>query len=186
MNRLARIQKSAGFTLIEMLIVLLIAAILLSAAVPAYQGQVQSGRMSAASRDMLSNLMSAKSESVARNEFVTVCKRNTTATGCLASGDWGQGWVSFIDADGDGAFEVGDEIIQVHDALPNTLTARATAQIQNRITFRPNGQTHFTGTQTIVVCDENGFGDKARAVVISVIGKVSILPGNESGQADCL
>jgi type IV fimbrial biogenesis protein FimT len=177
---------ASGFTIIEMLIVMAIASVLLSAAVPSYQNQVKGSRMTAATTDLLSNLMAAKAESVGRNEYITVCMRNADATGCTTTGDWGQGWISFLDADGDGSFDVGDEVIQKHAPLAVNVSAIGTEQIEDFITFRPNGQTHFSGTQSLVICDDRGFGDKARAVVITIMGKAMIVPASESGQTNCL
>lgn len=177
---------NSGFTIIELLAVMAIAAVLLSAAIPTYQNQIKGSRMNAASMDLLGNLMAAKAESVSRSEYVTVCKRNIDATGCLETGDWGQGWISFLDADGDGSFEVGDEVIQVHEPLGHSLGARGTRQIEDFITFRPNGQTHFSGTQTLIFCDDRGFGAAARGLVITIMGKAMIVPANESGYSNCV
>ncbi len=177
-----RKTHASGFTLIELMIVLAIAAALLVMVVPSFRNQIQNSRMSAATSDLLGSFMSAKAESSARGEFVTVCKRNVGATACVTTGDWEQGWLTFIDVDGDGVVDGGEEIIQVHRALAEGITARG---IDDGITYRPNGMTNLTATQTLVFCDDRGFGDFARGLVVSILGKGSILKAADSGAGDC-
>jgi len=179
-------SHASGFTLIELMIVLAIAATLLVMVVPSFQNQILNSRMSAATSDLLGSFMSAKAESSGRSDFVTVCKRNVAGSGCVTSGNWDQGWLTFVDSDGDGVVDGGEQIIQIHRALPEGTTARGTAQIANLITYRPNGMTSLTATQTLVLCDKRGFGDFARGVVVSILGKGSILKAADAGQGDCL
>lgn len=179
-------RRGAGYTLIELMIVLVIAAILLAIGVPSYRTQSLNGRMTAATSDLLGTLAYARAESTGRSDFVTVCTRNADATGCVTTGGWEQGWLTFVDADADGTVDGGDEILRIHDPLQDGTTARGTAQILNRVTFRPNGLTSLTSTQTLVFCDERGFGPNARAVVTSILGKGSIMLASDAAQTTCL
>lgn len=178
-------KPTAGFTLLELMIALVIAAILLAAAVPSFQGQIRNSRMSAASNDLVSSLMTAKSESVARNNGVSICKRNVAGTGCLTTGGWEQGWIIFVDTDADGTVD-GEEILYLHEALPSSITARGTSLAANRVIYRPNGLTNLTNTQAIVLCDERGFGVNARGIIITILGRSSSMIANETSQTGCL
>ena len=187
--RVKTIQAGAGmtgFTLIELMLTILVAAVLLSLAIPSYRVQILNSRMAAATNDMMGSFHSAKSESVGRSNFITMCKRNAGGTACVNTGGWEQGWLIFADDDGDGAVDGGEEILYAHGELEAGITARGTAQVTDRVTYRPNGLTNLTSTQVIVLCDERGFGADSRGLVLTVVGKASSLPGPDTAQVTCL
>lgn len=178
---------AGGFSLMELVIVLAIGAFLVAMAVPAYRGQIDNSRLSAAASDFLSSMMLAKAESIGRTDNITLCISNVNADNCLTSGGWEQGWLIFIDLDGDGEFDVGDdEIIQIHRSLNEGMTARGTPQLSDRITFAPNGLTNLSGNQTIMICDARGFNKDSRGIIVSILGKGSILSYEDTGQTTCL
>lgn len=177
--------NSEGYTLLEMLIALVIGVILLTIAVPSFQTQIRNARVSAAANDLVGSLMLTKSESIKRNSFVSICKRNIAATECLSTGGWEQGWLVFVDSDADGVID-DEEIIYEQEALPATLTFRGTSEATNRVTYRPNGLTNLTTTQTIVLCDKRGFGDDARGIIITILGKGSSMRATDTAQTTCL
>lgn len=77
-----RSQKSLryrGFTLIELVIVLVIAAIALALAVPAYQNIIEKRQTTAKAEELASFLASAQGESVKMNRRVSVATRYTDA-----------------------------------------------------------------------------------------------------------
>lgn len=180
--------NAGGYTLVELMAVLAIASTLLVVAVPTFQNQVRNARMTAASTDLLSNFMFARAESIGRNNFVTVCKRNIDADACVVGDEWGweKGWITFVDENGDGSVDSGDEVIQIHDELHNEITAYGTGGITERITYRSNGMTSLNSTQAIVVCDKRGFGENARAIVVSILGKASVLKASDTAIRNCV
>ncbi len=82
----------AGFTLIELMVVIAIVAIMASLATPAFTEMLQRNRLSAASSALQVSLSLARSEAVKRgaDARVTVAA-NTTA------GVWTNGWTVFVD-----------------------------------------------------------------------------------------
>ena len=74
---------SRGFTLIELMLVVAVAAALTAAALPSYNDFVRNQRVKTSSFDVFSTLVYARSEAVTRNASVTV-----TPTG----GSWTSGW----------------------------------------------------------------------------------------------
>lgn len=172
--------------MIELMAVLAIASALLVVAIPMFRTQVQNSRMSAAATDLLSTLMSAKAEAVGRNYPVQVCIRNEAADGCANNGQWEDGWLAYVDANDDGALDAGEDILQIHSPLSAGTTARATGTLANSVTYRPNGLTSLSGTESLVICDARGFGTNSRILTVSILGKVSILKVEESGVGTCL
>lgn len=77
-------RRSAGFTITELMIVVLIVAVLAMLAVPSMRDMIRNQRVKTASFDVFAGLVLARSEAIKRNISVTL-----TPNG----GDWTQGWV---------------------------------------------------------------------------------------------
>lgn len=92
-----------GFTIIELLIVVGIAAILAAIAVPTLRDTFNDFRQRSALAQLASDLNQARGEAIKRNSRVLVCVRNTAGTDCSASTNWLTGWVACIDANSDNA-----------------------------------------------------------------------------------
>lgn len=183
-----RRRHATGYTLIELMAVLAIASALLVIAIPMFRTQVQNSRMSAAATDLLSTFMSAKSEAVGRNNLVTVCISNEAADGCadIDNVQWEDGWLTFVDVNDNGARDDDEDILQIHPPLSAGTTARATGSLANSVTYRPNGLTSLSGTESLVICDARGFSVSARILTVSILGKVSILKVEETEVGTCL
>jgi type IV fimbrial biogenesis protein FimT len=77
--------QAAGFTLVELMIVLAVFATLVGAALPAYDSFVRNQRVKTASFEIFSTLMLARSEAITRNSAVTVEPTSGTT-------NWASGW----------------------------------------------------------------------------------------------
>lgn len=87
-----------GFTLLELLIAIAVAAILLAVAVPSYQGLVQRNSLTANVNDLVGDLNYARSEAVTRGQDVYICSSNDQSN-CNAGTDWSKGWVVYAATD---------------------------------------------------------------------------------------
>lgn len=77
-------KRSSGFTLIEALIVIVIVAILLAIAAPAFLNLIERQRVVSVASDLYASLLLARSEAQKRNGTVSVTATNGS--------DWSQGW----------------------------------------------------------------------------------------------
>ena len=105
----------AGFTLIEALVAIAIAAIILGIAVPNFQDFMRNTRVTSQTNDFVLALALAKSEAVKRNRPVIVCS-SSNSTSCASSVNWHSGWIVYEDSDGDGTVDA-NEILQVRGTL---------------------------------------------------------------------
>lgn len=78
-----RRDRQRGLTLIEFLVTMMVAAVLLGLAVPGFQQLVSAQRLRAASFNLVTDLMLARSEAVKRRVAVQIVP---------AADGWGQGW----------------------------------------------------------------------------------------------
>lgn len=109
-----RIRSSAGFTLIELMIVIAIVGILLLVVAPDFGRFLADGRVNAAKDKLISSISLARTEAIKRGEQVVVCRANAAATSCAGSGitatteSWADGWLVFADADADETLDAGE------------------------------------------------------------------------------
>src|SRR5262245_54788327 len=108
-SRARRRHGADGFTLIEMMVTIAIAALLFAIGVPMFRNASLGARLSAGANNLLASVQLARSEAIKRNVQVTLCASSDGAT-CAAAGGWEQGWI-IIDPDGD--------LIQRQESLPN-------------------------------------------------------------------
>lgn len=102
-------KKNSGFTLIELMVTISVAAILAAVAIPSMQDLIARNQITSANNELVAATMYARSEAVLRGQSVRVCNSNTTTASSMSSitcsGDdsWASGWIVFVDADGDDA-----------------------------------------------------------------------------------
>jgi type IV fimbrial biogenesis protein FimT len=115
----ASIAHLRGFTLIELMVVISIAAIMAMIGVPALQGTLNDFRQRGAASLLVSDLNLARAEAIKRNSRVLMCVRNTAGTGCGTSSNWLTGWVICTDSDASGVCDTGTA------SSPNPLVVRS-------------------------------------------------------------
>lgn len=179
-----RIQS--GFTLYELLITMLIVGVVLSYGIPNMLQFNQNGRMTSTANDLHAAFHLARSESSRAKTNITVCpSANATAAAANCGGTWNQGFIVFVDEDGDlnrsGATET---VLRSHGPIPASLTL-AIAGDATYFSYsstglgRPNVGGN-TAVSQVVMCDERGTitaaggNSAARLFVATPLGRATI------------
>jgi type IV fimbrial biogenesis protein FimT len=138
-------KVSAGFTLLELMVVITIVAILMALGVPSYRYVTNSNRMSGEVNALLGDLQFARSEAIKEGATVTVCPTsNPSATPpiCNAgSSEWDKGWIVTSPT-------VTPNVLRIQQAFANTSDSFQSVGNQTSITFDRNGFANATPALT--------------------------------------
>lgn len=126
-----------GFTLIEVMTVVIILGVVLALAIPSYTGAVNGSRLTSTANELLASLKQARAEAIRRNQRVVVCP-SVNGTSCATN--WSQGWLVFEDTNRDDAVSGGEEIIAVATPAAGTQVLPSPAiSGTHRIRYSPDG-----------------------------------------------
>ncbi len=168
-------MKNSGFTLLELLITLAIIALVTAIAAPSMTAFVENDRLITQINTLTSHLNYARSEAVLRHTQIGVCSSSNT-TSCNGA-DWNDGWLVFVDTNGDSSFTVGEEVLKVQQTLEGSSTTLTTT-IGNTVVFDTRGfAPNMAGTFSL--CDHRGVSE-LRSLSLSNTGRV-----RKDGAAAC-
>ena len=158
-------RVTAGYSLLELLLTLAVAATALLVAVPSFEAFVARSRQTAEIDALFHALYLARKESIMRRQVVSLCP-SPDGRQCAPGRDWSAGWLMFENRDRDEPPEVdaGEPVLEAHAVAPGV---RLTANRQG-FTLR---STYLRATNgTFVACDA---ADRvpAKALVVSWTGR---------------
>ncbi len=154
----------SGFTLVELMIALAVAAVLLGLAVPSFREMVIQNRLTSSANEFMATLNFARSEAIRRGQSVWLCKSLDGATCQVGGNKWETGWLVFLDKNGDEKWTTGDEVLRVWPALPQGFTLRPNNNFDNYLRYTARGEANNLGT--FAICYNNQrIG--AKAIVIT-------------------
>ena len=165
MNRFA---TSRGFTIVELMIAIAIAAILLAVAVPSFTRFAQQRAVSLKTVQVRNALELARGLALSQHQVWTVCTVDA-ANSCVASG--GLRLVIFRDDNGDNDLSVGETLQQEIDI--NSIELQLSASFgRDFMRFAGNGEALESGN--FEVCSANQSVDYGRRVIVFRSGRIRL------------
>ncbi len=178
-----------GLSLVEVLVVMAIAAILLGIGAPVFTATIASARTSAAANSLLAALELARAEALRRGAPVAVCRAaDAAATACgaaAASADWSAGWIVWVDDGANaGVIDSNEELLR-REHESGTGPGRRVEVIGNRsfVRYGPNGLREGDGGAVValqvayrdVAAGEPSIQD--RCLRVSLLGQARVVRG---------
>jgi type IV fimbrial biogenesis protein FimT len=178
-------RNQLAFTLMELMVVLSIAGVLLTLAIPNIRNFLKNNKMTGVANDMLTSLAIARNESIKLQQPVALCASTNpkAANPTCTSGTFNSGWVVFVDANNNGLHDAGERIVSVREALDTQISAGAdNAYIVSYAATgftQPSPGGRIASTQ-VAMCDDRhntataGNLSAARGVAINVTGRARV------------
>lgn len=160
------LKKNFGFTLLELMLVVAIASIIAVLAAPSFSSSIKKNRLESIQREMLSALKLARNEAIARGNQVTVCGSADQST---CSGSWHQGWITFVDEDGDGDRASTETLVDAQYGLTGITTGAGSSL--EFVSYMPTGIKTIAGQFDIGFCDaDENSSIGGKSVLVTSVG----------------
>lgn len=162
-----------GFTLLELLVTIAIAAVIMGIAVPGFMTAIKNNRLTATVNDFVAALNIARSEAVKRGYRVSVCVSSDGATCAAAGVSWDQGWLVFADANNNNTFDAAEAPpLKVFAGVSGRqITIVGSTVVQSRVTYSQTGQGVIpVGAKVIKFCDDR-MGNFGKTITFNTLGR---------------
>lgn len=166
MSTTATTASQRGFTIVELMVSLAVAAILIGFALPAFNDFIDQRRMASRANDMILAINYARSEAARRGEQVSVQAANPQG-----DNEWGGGYCVVAGTPGNCNGDVLRRFAPVDDA-----TFDATGPLNGRfaLTYSPRGILVGGAAGGLRLCSTDEDVDPGRLVTISFTGRPEV------------
>lgn len=165
-------RTQSGYNIVELLVTLVVASVLVTAATPSLSAFFRTNRLASATNEVVLALQLARAEAARRGRPVSVC-RSLDGASCALGTAWAPGWIVFQDANATGnpsATAAGAELIRVFEGVDDSvlLTGPSFAR------FSADGSANVTAGSEVRfdVRVEDCQGQQRRRVMINRLGRV--------------
>lgn len=172
-------SRSAGYTLVELMVVLTLAVILGALTVPSMRTMLQNGRLTSAANDLLASINRARTEALKQQVPTAVCfTANPSAANPVCDYAAARGWIVFVDSNGDWAYQSNEAILERHGTIDTSVTVKADGDAV--VAFSATGfatpSAAHQALRNVAFCDARGVvasgaSSTARALVIATTGR---------------
>lgn len=156
----SRMSSAAGFTLIELMVTLTIAALLLTLALPSFRDSIRSNRIATTTNQLIASIALARSEAIRTTHGASLCASDD---GVDCGGDWADGVLVWADRDDDSVVDTGEAVRYVQLGQGLALTADVTT-----VEFNGRGTVAAGATPTFTLQPESGDCPASRMLVTTL------------------
>lgn len=157
-------MKNSGFTFVELMITIAIAAILLLIGVPSFKEMTSNSNMTSSGNEMVGAFNYARMEAVKRGNTVFLGQRDGLT--------WTDGLVVWVDADADSSYDSGEEL-RFYEAFSSATSVDVSDDDEGNelksFAFKASGEANKEGI--LKLCDDRS-GEQGRQIEILLSGAV--------------
>lgn len=156
-------MRNSGFTLMELMVTLALAAVILSIGAPSFNEFRRNNRLTGVGNEFLGAVQTARTEAIKRQVPVAVCPSGnpTDAAATCTAGPF-SGWIVFVDTDNDCDRDAAEDVVRVGPTIDPAVTAASTGICAS---FGANGfRQNIPGRDTAgntLFCDDRGMAEQA-------------------------
>ena len=183
--------NAEGYSLIETLFMLFILAVLCSTVAFSFKGLQNRAKLQAVSEELLSDVLSARTEALRRERRVTLCVAtiDTAAqavlpTRCAANGSataWHHGWLVFEDANSNAVWDEGEDLIKQRLRISPQVSATGNNTVSRFVSFGASGRSlSLNGAfqaGTITICERDAKAKEGWLLVVNAVGRARLDKG---------
>lgn len=151
-------NRQRGFSLVELMITIVVAAILLAVALPSFRDVIHRNQVSSASNALLASLAYARTEAINRGQLVSMCPGSQGAGCTAASTAYEPGWIVYTYPAG--AASANKAYVAASDIMLRASGPQAGVSIQSLgssvVTFGQQGQLKPSTPLKFVTCFRSG------------------------------
>ena len=178
-------RPTAGFTLLELVVVLAIGAVLAAVAVPPMHAMLNTQKVVSFVNLFVSSLHLARNEAIKRNARAVMCK-SATGQSCTGSGGWEQGWILFHDTNNNAQLDAGEQVVLRQGAVSVGPRLTGNTPVANYVSYSASGGAKLVSgafqAGTFTLCPESVPDTGVRLIVLSGTGR----PRTQAGTpGDC-
>lgn len=171
--------RPRGLTLVELLSTLAVALLLLAVGIPGWAQLTRGNAVNTERNHMMATLARARHSAVHLQHYVTICP-SLDQKNCLADHTvWHEGYMVFVDKDGDRKLEDEDRLLQVSQPNKKGL-AMHTSTGRKTIRFNPLGTSGSSLTMSFCAKDN---AEQNKAVILHGAGRARLSDTRPDGTA---
>ena len=172
-------MRQRGFSLIELMVTVAIVAILVAIGLPSFQASMRSYGVATGANELMASFALARTEALRSPGGAGIC---STLDGIACGGDWNDGWMVWVDMDGDGAPTGANDRVLRHIEGKDNLKLEVTAPggAAEAVTIRFDNRGRRVGqARTLSLSPEDcpAGHDLVRNVALGATGQASVTKG---------
>ena len=170
-----RRRPTRGFTLLELIVVLVIVAMVLAFALPSFRTLILNRRINGLTESLFNSLSYARNQALSNDEAVTVCPYSAPSSTTCGT-NWSAGWIVVKQPSSGTSSVVNTTTLSATGPTLKATTYGGTTSV-TQITFNGRGLLN-TAQVLLTACDSRG-STQARSILIYATGFVqtSSTPG---------
>lgn len=172
-------RNDRGFSLVEQIAALAIAAVLVAAAVPTMAGLVVRSASSTTQDALFMAARLARTTAITHNTHVLLCP-SADGRHCSGNDHWQAGWIVVLDRNHDGKADAAAFTRGVPDHHVRVIGSGGRKYVR----FRSDGDAAGTNV-TLLVCPRGAHPPAARVVIVSNAGRIREHDASKSQRARC-